>query len=235
MGCRYDGRMESMTADLRSPTFADPTQIRTVPDPDDGTKVAEVVLRSPLGNGAEGWDDDYLRAAMDGRTFDHGGWWVEARLVHEDDHVRVKALTFTPPPDGDTMLSLGRQLRAMRLADVQKAWEHLYFNHVERELPDEWRRGALTSNRAGRRGHPPVFYAKWAQRYEAAVTDADTRSAPMKALVAEYPVETANSIGRYLRKAEALGFLAGRGGQGKAGGHLTEHGRRVLDQTDGAS
>ena len=155
---------------------------------------------------------------------------MEATLAMVEGAVRVEQIAFRPPPAEASVLALGAQMRAMRLGDVQRRWEKWLFERVAYlELPEEWRRSMLTANRPGRRGHPDIFYALWAERYVAALAKSKS---PTKHLVDRFEGETADSINRYLRKAEDLEFLTGRPGRGKAGGELTAKARALLDGND---
>ena len=90
------------------------------------------------------------------------------------------------------------------------------------DLPDQ-----LIGSVPGRRGHPLVFYAMWAERYESAW--AESPRAPVKAL-SERHNHNEQTIRAWLAKAERLGFFKRpKSSDGLAGGSLTAKGRRLLD------
>jgi hypothetical protein len=154
------------------------------------------------------------------------GWEIQGNLRFDGDRVVLDQLTLHPPAGGATMLDMSAQLRSMQMGAVQREWEWLLLQSpISAEFPDEVRRSMLTANRPGRRGHPEHHYARWAARYVAACEDSPH---PVQQLVAEYPGETTESINRYVRKAEALGFITERPGRGKAGGRLTSKAHEVL-------
>lgn len=83
--------------------------------------------------------------------------------------------------------------------------------------------------RPGRSGHTELHYARWVQKYLAAVETHGQRY--MASLLESNPGYTASVIRRTINEAESSKFklITDRPGQGKAGGRMTDKCARILD------
>jgi hypothetical protein len=157
------------------------------------------------------------------------GWVIGALWVHRRGRVRLDKVTLRPPPNRDTMVELKAMMRRLHMGAVGREWESA-LRGMWLDLPERWRSGLAESPRPGRAGHPPEFYAEWAQRYVAAC---ERRDQPVAWLVDQHPGVSKQSIARYLAKAEQLDLITNRPGRGRAGGELTERARHLLTKTGG--
>jgi len=150
---------------------------------------------------------------------------VVVTLGFRDGQVRVLAMTFVPTTDADTTAALGR-LRQFRLGDLQKEITDSLNGGVLRAfLPTEWLETMVTPPRPGRAGHPVRHYAELVERYLAACEDHP--DAPVKWLH-ETSGDSHAVLSSSLYKAEQLGLIEDRPGQGKSGGTMTTKCRRIL-------
>jgi transposase-like protein len=81
----------------------------------------------------------------------------------------------------------------------------------------------------GRRGRPDEVYAEVAAAYVDLV-ESGTTTSPVKALAEQYGYSV-SAVNNWVAEARNRGLLS-RSPRGKAGGHLTERARQLLDETE---
>ena len=129
--------------------------------------------------------------------------------------------TQSPPPHGLTV-DVVRSIRFGPLHVGVREYLQLPFNTGA--ILDTDRNELGGARRPGRRGRDPVFYAEWAARYVNACRTSET---PLPVLADEYAFGE-STIRGFLGEARRRGLLT-TAPAGKAGGELTEKGKRLLD------
>jgi hypothetical protein len=157
------------------------------------------------------------------------GWSIVAKFRIDDDREIGYDGFRVCREDGVLQRPNSTVWRRFRLGAIWKAAQRTWpeirilFPAVWGQLPDQ-----LAGDGPGRRGHPLVHYARWAELYEQAYAEAPR--SPVK-LLSDREGYNEQTIRAWLAKAQTLGFFKRpRGATGLAGGSLTPKGRRLLEQ-----